>query len=293
MESQLTQGAYERTDGRPEEASLEQRIYQRMLSYLVEDLGRERVWAESRSRAEADGTHARRVCEELERNKIDVRGKSVLEVGAGMGGVAAELQQRGATVVALEPGAGWRTLAGERCRSLKGCFVVGGCGEYLPFAEKTFDLVVSFQVLEHVQNPSEVVHEVFRVLKPGGEAFLTYENYFGFREPHYGVFWLPLLPRAIGRQYLKLLGKDPTFFCEAITYTTFLSVRRQLQSAGFAFVHEELWRHAPGKKLAHRIAGVMRGKTSSLPASWRIRIDCIRRMMRTYTEEHLRRPLNS
>lgn len=43
----------------------------------------------------------------------------------------------------------------------------------LPFADASFDAVLSTQVLEHLEYPREAVKELFRVLKPGGKLFLT------------------------------------------------------------------------------------------------------------------------
>jgi SAM-dependent methyltransferase len=42
-------------------------------------------------------------------------------------------------------------------------------GESLPFADATFDAVVSLAVLEHVRDPFKCAAEILRVLKPGGE----------------------------------------------------------------------------------------------------------------------------
>lgn len=39
-----------------------------------------------------------------------------------------------------------------------------------------FDVVVSFQVIEHIQNDLYFLQEIFRVLKPGGKLFLTTPN---------------------------------------------------------------------------------------------------------------------
>ena len=44
--------------------------------------------------------------------------------------------------------------------------------EPLPFSEKQFDLVTAHQVLQHLQRPSKLVSEMYRVLKPGGIAFI-------------------------------------------------------------------------------------------------------------------------
>ncbi len=44
------------------------------------------------------------------------------------------------------------------------------------FADNSFDSVVSFQVIEHIQNDSLFLQEIHRVLKPGGTALLTTPN---------------------------------------------------------------------------------------------------------------------
>lgn len=48
-----------------------------------------------------------------------------------------------------------------------------GVGEYLPFKNESFDLVISTQMLEHVDNPDAVVSEIHRVLAPGGILILS------------------------------------------------------------------------------------------------------------------------
>lgn len=46
-------------------------------------------------------------------------------------------------------------------------------GKTLPFADETFDAVVSFEVLEHVFNIDEVLTEIRRVLKPNGQLLIS------------------------------------------------------------------------------------------------------------------------
>lgn len=45
--------------------------------------------------------------------------------------------------------------------------------EQLPFADNTFDAALLFQVLEHVREPARVLTELQRVLKSGGELYVT------------------------------------------------------------------------------------------------------------------------
>jgi 2-polyprenyl-3-methyl-5-hydroxy-6-metoxy-1,4-benzoquinol methylase len=49
-------------------------------------------------------------------------------------------------------------------------------GKELPFSENTFDVVVSFQVIEHIVNEQEYFAEIKRVLVPGGKIIFTTPN---------------------------------------------------------------------------------------------------------------------
>lgn len=46
----------------------------------------------------------------------------------------------------------------------------------LTYADKCFDLVVSCEVLEHVGKPDQMIREMFRVMKPGGIAIMTFPS---------------------------------------------------------------------------------------------------------------------
>jgi SAM-dependent methyltransferase len=54
----------------------------------------------------------------------------------------------------------------------------------IPFPERTFDTVVSFDVLEHVDNVERCMKEIYRVLKPGGKAFLVFPPFYQPFESH-------------------------------------------------------------------------------------------------------------
>jgi SAM-dependent methyltransferase len=69
-------------------------------------------------------------------------------------------------------------------------------GQNLPFPDRTFDIVYSRQVFEHIRHPDNVAAEVLRVLKPGGSfvgslSYLEpYHSFSIFNTTPYGVFRL-------------------------------------------------------------------------------------------------------
>ncbi|MDE0186731.1 MAG: class I SAM-dependent methyltransferase [Candidatus Poribacteria bacterium] len=151
---------------------------------------------------------------------IQVIGKRILEIGSGLGTFNIVCQQNGGDCYGIEPdsvkvGISLDRLdnAGVRRKILR------SVGEDLPFGDRTFDLVVSFQVLEHTQIPEKVMRETVRVLKPGGYIHFVVPNYNSFWEGHYGIIWLPQFPRSLAKIYLRCTGRDADFLDE-IQYTT-------------------------------------------------------------------------
>jgi SAM-dependent methyltransferase len=61
-------------------------------------------------------------------------------------------------------------------------------GETLPFAEESFDLVLSHEVIEHAEDDQLLVTEMVRILKPGGRLALFCPNRLYFFETH-GHYW--------------------------------------------------------------------------------------------------------
>jgi SAM-dependent methyltransferase len=97
----------------------------------------------------------------------------VLEIGGGIGTDLAQFASHGAKVTDLDLSAGHLRHAEEnfRLRGLEGRFIHHD-GESLPFADRSFDLVYSNGVLHHTPNTLAVVHEIHRVLRPGGRAIV-------------------------------------------------------------------------------------------------------------------------
>ena len=60
--------------------------------------------------------------------------------------------------------------------------------EALPYADASFDLILSHEVLEHVQDDAQSVAEIVRVLRPGGRAVIFVPNRIYPFETH-GHYW--------------------------------------------------------------------------------------------------------
>lgn len=97
---------------------------------------------------------------------------SSLEVGSGEANLSAHLAKFGYRTTCLDYSEEALRLAGGNYRrqGLKGDFINGSAFE-LPFPRDQFDLVFSTGLLEHYEDPSPIVLEMVRVLKPGGLFF--------------------------------------------------------------------------------------------------------------------------
>lgn len=122
--------------------------------------------------------HTRQEKERILRALIERHAPSVrryLDVGCGDGRWTSDLLQcLGADVEACGTDISERAIAFARLISPQVDFEVFD-GQRLPFADQSFDLVTSIEVIEHIEAEEEALHlrETKRVLRPGGLLVLT------------------------------------------------------------------------------------------------------------------------
>ena len=107
----------------------------------------------------------------------------ILENGCGVGMYVEHLSPFGGTVIGLEYDF---ERAAEARRSSP--HIVNAAGESLPLPASTFDLILSHEVLEHVQDDHTAICEMVRVLRPGGRIVLFVPNR-GYPFETHGIYW--------------------------------------------------------------------------------------------------------
>lgn len=148
---------------------------------------------------------------------ISIKNKRLLEIGSGIGDFVITCRRHGIQAHGIEPHyENFRKLRllSEKLISffkIEDGIILDACGESMPFPENSFDIVFSYYVFEHVQDPLMVLNEAVRVLKPGGSIFFVFPNYGSFWEGHYGIPWLPFANKTAGKVWVRLWGRNPDF----------------------------------------------------------------------------------
>jgi SAM-dependent methyltransferase len=107
----------------------------------------------------------------------------ILDAGCGTGGNLAWLSRYGGKIIGLD----LESAAIEYCRERRHERLVQASVTELPFADELFDLVTSFDVLVQIPGAGadeRAMREMFRVLRPGGVAFVRAAAYEWMRSGH-------------------------------------------------------------------------------------------------------------
>ncbi len=120
---------------------------------------------------------------QLVRRYVPLEGQSVLDVGCGMGMYTQAFMRYTPHVFGIEIEYPRALEARERTAG-----VAQAVGEALPFADNSFDVAFSHEVLEHVQDDRRCAAEMVRVVRPGGHIVIFVPNRLYPFETH-GIYW--------------------------------------------------------------------------------------------------------
>ncbi|MHB8647372.1 MAG: class I SAM-dependent methyltransferase [Thermomicrobiales bacterium] len=191
-----------------------------------------RLWQEDHQHARLDAVG--RYASGLTRTRV-------LDIGSGMGGFVVAATLNGMHAVGVEPSAEYCRIT--RLRAARygiAAAVIRGVGEALPCPDRSFDVVLAQDILEHVRDPDATLREIRRVLRPDGVALVTVINRLAWRDPHYHLVAMNWLPRCVGERIIERVGRSKrgAHFSDnqrlgAMYYDTFAGFRRRAGSLGF------------------------------------------------------------
>jgi SAM-dependent methyltransferase len=107
----------------------------------------------------------------------------ILENGCGVGMYVEHLSPLDGEVIGLE-----YDLERAAEAHANSPHILNAAGEFLPLPSSTLDLILSHEVIEHVQDDCAAVREMVRALKPGGRIALFCPNR-GYPFETHGIYW--------------------------------------------------------------------------------------------------------
>jgi 2-polyprenyl-3-methyl-5-hydroxy-6-metoxy-1,4-benzoquinol methylase len=174
------------------------------------------------SRNPHDFAQRRRKAETIAAVMRDVLGAAlagavVLDVGASTGAITAALCEHVRAVVGIDIDPHAIATATSEFANAATHFAVGDAMQ-LAFADHSVDVVLCAHVYEHVPDPTRMMQEIRRVLKPGGWCYLSAGNRLAVDEPHYHLPFLSVLPKWMAHIYLRLLGRGTHYYEEHLSW---------------------------------------------------------------------------
>ena len=158
------------------------------------------------------------------------QGARVLDIGTGAGVIAHELAQ----AVGPEGEVHSVDVVDERVER-EGYEYRLVESPRLPFPDRSFDIVLSNHVIEHVgERPAQRLHaaEVHRVLADDGVLYLATATRWLLMEPHYHLPFLSWLPRPAATAYLRVTGRGDDYDCFLPSHR---ALRQLLAETGFVW----------------------------------------------------------
>jgi len=127
------------------------------------------------------------------------RGKEILEAGCGTGRFSPFLMEIGNETIFVDLSLGMLKATRRRLQQNSSVLFSGiNASIYnLPVGADTFDCVLSVNVFNHLRMPGVALHELARVLKPGGQLVVNFANRHSYYWP--AALLVTWRQRSIGR----------------------------------------------------------------------------------------------
>ena len=100
-------------------------------------------------------------------------GRRILDIGCGDGYLTSLVRSFAHQVVGVDTEPTAVLLAKSKLQQFPNCRVMQASCYELPFANRTFDIAILADVIEHLESPETCLKEITRVLAPNGTLLLT------------------------------------------------------------------------------------------------------------------------
>ncbi|MFO7559257.1 MAG: class I SAM-dependent methyltransferase [Desulfobacterales bacterium] len=164
--------------------------------------------------------------------KISPHRGNILDIGSGLGHFLKLAHDQGWTVSGVEP----QKSAVKACYEQFGIQCHAGFVTDLVLQPESFDVITLWDVLEHVNNPIELLKKCVSLIRPGGIFAFAIPNASGFparifkgnwryvMETHLSYFTLPFIQHALSENGLEILQMIHTIKAQSILqgFTAFL-----------------------------------------------------------------------
>lgn len=172
-----------------------------------------------------------KVIQSVERSGVRLKGR-VLDAGCGGGGTALSIAEEVAFAVGLDlsprfSDSGTRLAREKRVKNVA---FTQGDGLKLPYADGSFDVVLSHSVIEHLESAEAYIRECARVLKSGGRFYLSTAPTLSLAGAHLPRLIVPIpIHLLIGRKlafrvFVWLAAHAPWILKERATANTFVKL---------------------------------------------------------------------
>ncbi|MCA9744022.1 MAG: class I SAM-dependent methyltransferase [Deferribacteres bacterium] len=149
------------------------------------------------------------LCPQLERWGFDFKGKSVLDVGCGTGGIACTMMDRGARV----DGVDIFDLEKPYLEDKPFRFIIGDMCDpaLLQQLDRVYDFAILRDVIEHIADKKSMLQNIADALKSGGKLFITFPPYYSPFGGHTQILqsslglipYTHLLPKSVFQRFVN------------------------------------------------------------------------------------------
>lgn len=109
----------------------------------------------------------------LQSRLTELRGKTVVEIGCGTGKNTMWVAPQCLRLIALDFSVGMMLLARQKVQATNITFIRANILNPLPLSANLADVIIINLVLEHIEHLTPMLHEVYRVLRSGGQVIVS------------------------------------------------------------------------------------------------------------------------